>query len=175
MRQFKEKECRSCGTVFQPNAPCNLYCSDECAKKEAQIKQRAKSFAHWKKKAEAEGRGHVVGVGRGNTTKKFKEDSQYKTGIAEFGRLRKIVKQRRYCERCDKDLQDASNFHWCAHHRDHDRTNNVIENIELLCKRCHQIEHECWKAFEGATTIPKGSKDKCPEAPSPSQEGDDIV
>ena len=33
------------------------------------------------------------------------------------------------------------------HHLDHDRTHNVRSNLEGVCKRCHQIEHECWLAF----------------------------
>lgn len=33
------------------------------------------------------------------------------------------------------------------HHKDHDRKHNVLSNLELVCKRCHQIEHECWLAF----------------------------
>ena len=32
-----------------------------------------------------------------------------------------------------------------VHHKDHNRKNNVESNFELLCKRCHQVEHECWK------------------------------
>lgn len=28
---FKEKKCRQCGTLFKPNAPSHLYCSDNCA------------------------------------------------------------------------------------------------------------------------------------------------
>lgn len=27
---FKEKPCRMCGTLFMPNAPSELYCSDTC-------------------------------------------------------------------------------------------------------------------------------------------------
>lgn len=27
---FKEKPCRKCGTVFKPQAPSHLYCSQEC-------------------------------------------------------------------------------------------------------------------------------------------------
>lgn len=165
MRTFKEKPCKLCGTVFQPTAPCNLYCSESCSSEVAARISREKSYEHWARKAIAEGREHAIGVGKGGSSKKFKDHPQYKNGLSQFARLRKEVKKRRYCERCSKDLQDASNFHWCVHHIDHDRTNNVIENLELLCKRCHQLEHECWKAFEGATTIPEGSRDECPEAP----------
>ena len=28
---FKDKECRKCGTVFSPQAPSHLYCSQKCA------------------------------------------------------------------------------------------------------------------------------------------------
>ena len=165
MKIFKEKPCRFCGTVFQPHSPCNLYCSEECSSIVAKERLRVNSYNKWVRQAEREGRAHVVGVGKGGSNKKFTDHPQYKNGIGQFSRLREEVKQRRFCERCSKDLIDVSNFHWCVHHIDHDRTNNVIENLELLCKRCHQLEHECWKAFEGATTIPQGSRDECPEAP----------
>jgi len=32
-----------------------------------------------------------------------------------------------------------------VHHLDHDRTNNQLENLTVLCKRCHQIHHDCTK------------------------------
>lgn len=158
MRKFREKPCRNCGKVFVPTAPCNLYCGDECAQPHMIAAKKAAGWRKWVKKAAIEGRSHVVGTGRGGTTKKYKEDNQYKNGIGQFNRLRPLIReQRRYCERCNKDLKDVNNHSWCVHHKDHDRTHNDPENLELLCKRCHQIEHECWKAFEGATTIPKGS------------------
>lgn len=28
-----------------------------------------------------------------------------------------------------------------AHHKDHDRSNNQLENLELLCRNCHGEEH----------------------------------
>jgi hypothetical protein len=176
VKEFKEKTCRACGVVFKPKAPCNLYCSFECSEPIRIEKQRRASYAAWVKEAVRTGREHVVGVGKGGSNPKYKDHPQYKTGISQFAKLRPVVKERRYCERCSKDLEFVGSFEWCVHHRDHDRTNNEIENLELLCKRCHQIEHECWKAFEGATTIPQGSRGKCPEAPSPSdKEGEDIV
>ena len=158
---FKDKPCKVCGATFTPTAPCNLVCSDEC-KKELTRQHRYKK---WCKKVTALGRAHVIGVGRGGSALKFKDNPLYKNGIGNFHRLRKVVKERGDCERCGVDLRDVSPYSWACHHKEHDRTNNVIENLELLCKRCHQIEHECWKAFEGVTTIPKGSRAKQPEAP----------
>lgn len=175
MKVFKDKPCRYCNKTFQPQAPCNLYCSDECFKAVFIPKQRKRSYDAWAKKVREEGREHVIGVGRGGSTKKWKEDSQYKNGLGQFNRLRKKMKEEiNQCQRCSKDLSNASHAGWACHHKDHDRSNNVPENLELLCKRCHQIEHECWKAFEGATTIPQGSTLKRVEAQD-TREGDDIV
>jgi hypothetical protein len=68
----------------------------------------------------------------------------WSNGISFFEKKRREIRDtRRYCERCDKDLKDVGQYHWCVHHKDHDRTNNKLENFELLCKRCHQLEHDC--------------------------------
>lgn len=43
------------------------------------------------------------------------------------------------CYRC------ASVKFLCVHHKDENRYNNALENLEVLCKRCHQLEHHCEK------------------------------
>lgn len=74
---------------------------------------------------------------------------KYVSGIGLFFRARKIYKDSvRYCERCGKDLKDAGRYMWCVHHKDHDRTHNTGDNFELLCKSCHQREHECAKQLK---------------------------
>ena len=85
----------------------------------------------------------------------------YKDGSYTYETIRSEIKQDiRFCERCDTDLTNATRYFWVVHHKDHDHYNNDRDNLELLCRRCHQIEHECWKAFEGATTISKESSAK---------------
>jgi hypothetical protein len=85
------------------------------------------------------------------------------TGIGYFNKRRgKILKERRHCNRCNKDLWNVSRYDWCVHHVDHNRENNVDSNFELLCKRCHQSEHcvhdnATGRYAQGSTTIPKGS------------------
>jgi hypothetical protein len=37
------------------------------------------------------------------------------------------------------------------HHKDHNRLNNQVDNLEPLCKRCHQ-EHHCVRDLEGKYT-----------------------
>ena len=81
-------------------------------------------------------------IGKGGKSLHMKHRARYKDKI-------------RFCERCNKDLKNATHYLWVMHHIDRNKTNNPLDssNWELLCKRCHQIEHECWLAFEGAPTI----------------------
>ncbi len=39
------------------------------------------------------------------------------------------------CERCDSDR------HLLVHHKDHNKRNHDPENLETLCKKCHQTHH----------------------------------
>lgn len=90
----------------------------------------------------------TVGLGKGGSNKKGKEHDQYISGMGNFYSIRKHLRETvTSCNRCGKDLKDAGRYEWCVHHKDHDRTNNVLSNFEMLCKRCHQIEHECHLAF----------------------------
>lgn len=45
------------------------------------------------------------------------------------------------CEKC------FNNKNLIVHHLDDDMTNNVPQNLQTLCRRCHQIEHKCWLNF----------------------------
>lgn len=86
------------------------------------------------------------------------------------------LKQLSYCcERCGTHIDDSVRGTWAGHHKDHNRQNNTKDNLEVLCKRCHQIEHRCWTAFQSVTTIPKGSTLETVEARNPAAAGDDIV
>lgn len=151
--KFKDKECIICTKTYTPTGRCSKYCPS-CRIEQYDKIQRESQKKYLIKK------GVKVGVGSGGLTGSGKDNPYYRNGIAcVFGKMRKRIKdERRYCERCNKDLKDVTKYHWCIHHKDHDRTNNVPDNFELLCKRCHQIEHECHKAFEGVTT--KVERDK---------------
>jgi hypothetical protein len=143
---FKDKQCTICNTTYTPTGRCSKYCIS-CRE------EQYKKIQYEALKKYLVRKGVKVGVGSGGTTGSGKDNPNYKNGIGIFHKNKgKIKEQIRYCERCNKDLQDVSRHHWCMHHKDHDRTNNDPSNFELLCKRCHQIEHECHKAFEGVTT-----------------------
>lgn len=143
----KERRCNICNTVYMPTGHCSKYC-DACkptAYRETQSKNE---------RAYRERNGSMVGVGKGGNPKYGKDNPSWSTGISVFQKESKRLKQEvNMCQWCGKSLTDASRWEWCVHHTDHDRTNNTPDNFVLLCKRCHQVHHECHKSFEkGATT-----------------------
>ena len=42
------------------------------------------------------------------------------------------------CEKCERELPKPI-LH--IHHKDGDRTNNEIQNLEVLCPTCHELQH----------------------------------
>jgi len=158
---FKEKSCVSCNASFIPKGPAGKYCQDCVVPSSSREYHRLASQKHLRKM------GREVGVGSGKSSKnRGPNHPQYKDGWTTYFKHRAHLKATiNQCQRCSKDLSSASKWEWVCHHKDHDRSNSDISNLEILCKRCHQIEHECWKAFEGATTISQESTPKRAEAP----------
>jgi len=58
-----------------------------------------------------------------------------------FGGLREDVMERDSykCVRCNKDVSEP--YQSDIHHKDEDKTNNVMENLETLCNACHARHH----------------------------------
>jgi hypothetical protein len=142
MRTFQPSQCKKCSIEYIPTGPAAKYCV-VCSKQAVLEAGRRNAYNQRVKQ------GRKVGSGKGGNPYFGKEHPGYKTGIGIYRKQRKDS-----CERC------GSTKFLCVHHKDEDRSNNVPSNLETVCKRCHQIEHECWKAFEGVTTIPKGSTAK---------------
>lgn len=78
----------------------------------------------------------MKGVGSGDNQGIGPSHHSYKDGIGTYRQFTGTS-----CEQC------GSAKFLCAHHRDEDRTNNVKENIQTLCKRCHQLLHNCAAAL----------------------------
>ncbi len=129
-------QCRKCGKEITKHK----FCSSEC-----------RNSWYFNEYRLAKG----IKVGTGSGALPGEANHRYKNGIGIVvngaNRLMKIAI--RYCQMCGKDLLESTHYEWCVHHVDHDRTNNEIENLQLLCKSCHQKHHEVWKNFEGAETI----------------------
>ena len=46
-----------------------------------------------------------------------------------------------YTHRCYRCGYSENKAALVVHHKDHDRSNNAIENLEVLCANCHAIHH----------------------------------
>lgn len=150
------KSCMSCGVEFQQRGHNHKRC-DSCAR----VNNLA-NMAAWNKK-------HAVsGAGSGSNTGIGKDNHMYKHGQCVFRRWarEKLQELNNSCERCGKTIEVSKRGSWAGHHKDHDRSNNIKDNLEVLCKRCHQVHHECWTAFQGVTTISKESTQETVEAPN---------
>lgn len=159
---MKIKNCIDCNKEFRITAPAHVLCSECKSERNKKRKElnRIRAYEAWKERVIKEGRSHVIGVGKGGSNKKGSESTSWKNGISYFHKRKKELKnERRYCERCNKDLIDATTYEWVCHHKDHNRDNNVDDNFEIMCKRCHQLEHDCIKNLESATTIDVGSSE----------------
>lgn len=149
MRELKQKNCSICNIQYQPTGSCSKYCPI-CRPIETK-RITVESIKRWN-----HAKGRLNGKGSGSATGKGKDNHMYKYGLANFQQYARERKETLgLCKECGKDIKNATHYKWVGHHIDHDRKNNDISNLKLMCKSCHQKEHKCWKAFEGVTTIRK--------------------
>lgn len=140
MPKFKERVCLNpeCAATYLPTGPAQKYCAD-CIPIMNKIRDRKKVDRYRERK------GVKVGVGSGNAQGNGKEHHSYKCGITGF-QWRKLEALTSWtCSHCGKNLLHTIargyTYHWVVHHIDHDRSNNDLENLELLCKQCHAKHH----------------------------------
>lgn len=66
-----------------------------------------------------------------------KDNNNYKNGISSY-RKNALSYYGAVCNRCS---YHDNHMALVVHHVDRDRTNNNLENLEVLCANCHTIEH----------------------------------
>jgi hypothetical protein len=70
----------------------------------------------------------------------------HRTGIKyKLGRplKDKVKAQRKKCERCEYDKYEILQIH----HKDRNRNNNDLSNLQLICPNCHYEEHLLEKSW----------------------------
>lgn len=134
---MKEKTCITCETTYTPTSRAQLYCTECKVLRAEEIRLRKKKYAELKRRE----KGCKVGQGALGADK----HPNYKHGLyVSQTQTRRILESRKNCERCGKYLLGLTQWEWCTHHIDHNHANHAESNLELLCKRCHQIEHKCY-------------------------------
>ena len=98
---FRDKSCKTCGSVFTPTNPCQLYCSKECKGKNAYYKRNygITDADLTKKKTEQDNKCFLCGsegflIGKNNHSEKLVVDHCHETG-----RVRKLL-----CQNCNRGL-----------------------------------------------------------------------
>lgn len=132
----KDKQCIACNTTYSPKGNAAKYCED-CAT------FRTKVMARYHSKTRHAKAGRNVGVGSGGASRHTPETVTVSTYRKVF-LTRLFLNQKGLCYDCKEAFPESKLL---VHHIDHNRANNKIDNLQLVCKRCHQIEHECWLAF----------------------------
>ena len=135
--KHKPRNCVACGTEYQPKGSAAKYCVP-CAEFRTAAMVRYHSFT----KRVREGRN--AGAGSGGANRHTPETATISTYRKVF-LTRLYLNQKGLCADCGWGFNESDLL---VHHEDHNRHNNVITNLSLVCKRCHQIEHECWLAFQ---------------------------
>jgi len=116
--------CIECNTTFEAKRKDTKYCKP-CKKKRRSYQVM---ISRKKKHPEIE-----LGVGSGNskTNAAGPTNKAWKTGIQGY---RKLIKKEK-CNYC------GSIKNLVVHHKDENRHNNELNNLQVLCKSCHQKYH----------------------------------
>lgn len=116
--------CIKCNNVIPDGKYRNAkFCSDKCRAAFNSHKSRVK-YGLIKK----------PGVGSGGN-QSGTDNHMYKTGIGTYNKIA-FKNKPNFCNRCQTTEK------LLVHHIDEDRSNNELDNLEILCKRCHQKHHE---------------------------------
>lgn len=126
----KPKTCRGCGKEYWATSSNQRFCFECKGDNERRVARE-----NTKRRREKLGY-HYNQSGANN--------NNWKGGI---GTYQKYLKSE--CERC------GSTERLLVHHKDRDRYNNTEENLETLCKSCHQAEH-CVRDAAGRFISKKG-------------------
>ena len=121
--ETRQRVCIKCGNVITNKRKGLKFCSARC-------RNNYNSYQYHLKR----GRYKCPGVGSGGNQLR-ENNHQYKNGIGSYRKIAFSFKEA-ICERCgDKN-------YLLVHHKDSNRSNNELQNLEILCKKCHQKHHE---------------------------------
>jgi len=121
---YSIKNCKRCNEPFKPNSGRQLYC--EPCQREVNT-ERCKD--RYRKTYQRKG------------YNQYRENNNnWKNGIGVFKDIA-YNSLPRLCNRC------GSTRFLVVHHRDHNKSNNDLSNLEILCKSCHQKHHKVYLNF----------------------------
>lgn len=126
--------CKNCNSEYLASSMAQKYCW-ECAP----IMKKARDKA----RKESNKKGY---------NQKGENNNNWKGGIGVYRGLADEYGLPKECERC------GSTKNLLVHHKDRDRYNNNPDNLERLCKSCHQKEHDAGINLHPDTPVFRSNK-----------------
>lgn len=153
---FVDSLCNTCGKAFQANSSELVrgnarFCSRECGRKSDKrptlvpnvVCAACNKLVHKAPSKLKNSKSGLYFCGRACKEKSQRiggiaaiQPSHYKTGISVYHR-NAIDAFGNACQRCGYNKYPICD----VHHKDRNRHNNALENLEVLCSRCHDEEH----------------------------------
>jgi len=129
----REAECVQCNKKYTSRGPRSSYCSTVCKEKSRPDKQKTKFVCQF---CDDEFLRRAA-----NNAGKFCSRRCSGMWVIANGKKNYVYRAFLYkphkCNRCGIDDYQLL----CVHHRDQNRKNNDIENLEILCANCHYRIH----------------------------------
>lgn len=132
--------CLVCNTPFEHvSARCNTakYCSNQCRYQAHKDKGRTEyecQHCHEKFKA-------PLSTKRKYCSKACVNKSSYTTFKPKYTTVRKAMITRGLITHCNRCNYNQELLILGIHHKDRNRDNNDLSNLEILCPNCHSLEH----------------------------------
>jgi hypothetical protein len=121
MRKFKDKPCERCGELFTPTGSNCKRCPP--CRREHHLESCKNRWHRTYEKKGYDQAGEKNNAWNGGSSPEYYQ----KVAYDHYGKI---------CQRCGAEAV-------LVHHKDEDRTNSSVDNLEPLCKRCHQVHHDC--------------------------------
>lgn len=146
--------CKRCGKEFIKETKSYAYYCPECYK----LNRREYAYKH----AVETGRIKKPGVGSGGN-QYGKSNSQWTNYKGEYS-YRNLIKELKECEMC------GATTNLCRHHINFIRSDNRIENLVVVCRKCHAKLHRLCNNFtsRNKTTLNGGTNQ---DNPVPNESG----
>lgn len=134
-----KKICERCEKEFDAKA-YQRFCSD-CKLLHRKDYEKEYAISHGANSNSEEIRSAAKLIAKEN---KRKSKKAWRNGQYRDKKLNSMEKF--LCEMCGKDLSyaigNSEHYHeWVIHHLDWDHSNNDLNNLQLLCRKCHATAH----------------------------------
>ncbi len=134
--------CKICDKEFEHiSARCNKakYCSRKCYHK-GQLKNGTVTFECHHCDKEFKGSPSHIGKRKYCSIQCTKKEN-HKTFKPNYTTVRKAMLARGLISKCERCGYEEQPLILGVHHKDRNRHNNEMSNLEILCPNCHSLEH----------------------------------